>query len=66
MISPSVHCRVFYFTSFIHEKIVVHAYASVITQEGYSALMHAAWRGKTEVIALLLKAGAKTYLQNEV
>ena len=40
---------------------------SVITQwPGDSALMMAAREGMTEVVSLLLKAGANTDLQNEV
>ena len=39
---------------------------SVITQDGDSALIVAARGGKTEVVSLLLKAGANTDLQNEV
>ena len=39
---------------------------SVITQEGYSALMLAAMRGKTEVVVELVKAGAIVDMQNEV
>ena len=40
---------------------------SVITQfDGNSALMMAARQGRTEVVSLLLKAGANTDLQNNV
>ena len=39
---------------------------SVITQDGDSALMIAAREGRTEVVSLLLKAGANIQLQNEV
>ena len=40
---------------------------SVITQDGNSALMIAARkRGRTKVVSLLLKAGAKLNLQNKV
>ena len=39
---------------------------SVITQDGNSALMMAAGEGKTEIVSLLLKAGANTDLQNKV
>ena len=38
----------------------------VITQYGDSALMMAAREGRTEVVSLLLKAGANTDLQNKV
>ena len=37
---------------------------SVITQYGESALMMAVRRGTTEVVSLLLKAGANIHLQN--
>ena len=39
---------------------------SFITQNGYSALMMAAREGRTEVVSLLLEAGANTDLQNKV
>ena len=39
---------------------------SVITQDGYSALIDAAGNGRTEVVSLLLEAGANTDLQNKV
>ena len=39
---------------------------SVITQDGDSALMIAVREGRTEVVSLLLKAGANTDLQNKV
>ena len=39
---------------------------SVITQDGESALMLAASWGMTEVVLLLLEAGANTDLQNNV
>ena len=39
---------------------------SVITQNGNSALMVAALAGSTEVVSLLLEAGANTDLQNKV
>ena len=38
----------------------------VITQNGYTALMMAARWGETEIVSLLLKAGANTDLQNKV
>ena len=48
-------------------KSSVSHYTSVITQNGNSALMMAARRwGRTEVVSLLLKAGANTDLHNEV
>ena len=39
---------------------------SVVTQDGDSALMEAARKGRTKVVSLLLKAGANTDLQNKV
>ena len=39
---------------------------SVITQDGYSALIEAAWGGHTEVVVELVKAKANLDLQNEV
>ena len=48
------------------EVISVSLHVSVITQDGDSALMLAARQGKTEVVSLLLKAGANTDLQNKV
>ena len=49
------------------EVISVSLHMSVITQDGDSALMMAV-RGwvRTEVVSLLLKAGANTDLQNKV
>ena len=48
------------------EVISVSLHMSVITQDGYSALMMAASEGMTEVVSLLLKAGANIDLQNKV
>ena len=39
---------------------------SVITQNGDSVLMMAVREGETEVVSLLLEAGANTDLQNKV
>ena len=39
---------------------------SVITQNGWSALMEAASEGKTEVVIQLVKAGANVDMQNKV
>ena len=49
------------------EVISVSLHMSVITQNGDTALMMAVrgW-GRTEVVSLLLEAGANTDLQNEV
>ena len=48
------------------EVISVSLHMSVITQEGDSILIKAVREGKTEVVPLLLKAGANTDLQNKV
>ena len=48
------------------EVISVSLHMSVISQDGDSALMMAARESKTEVISLLLEAGANTDLQNKV
>ena len=44
----------------------VSLHMSVITQDGDSALIMAARWGRTEVVSLLLQAGANTDLQNKV
>ena len=36
------------------------------TQDGFSALMFAAWKGETEVCVELVKAGANVDMQNKV
>ena len=48
------------------EVISVSLHMSVITQDGESALMKAVRKGMTEVVSLLLKAGANIDLQNKV
>ena len=48
------------------EVTSVSLHMSVITQNGYSILMMAASEGSTEVVPLLLEAGANTDLQNKV
>ena len=48
------------------EVISVSLHMSVITQDGNSALMMAAWQGMTEIVSLLLEAGANLHLQNKV
>ena len=48
------------------EVISVSLHVSVITQDGESALTMAAWNDETEVVSLLLKAGANIHLQNKV
>ena len=48
------------------EVISVSLHMSVITQDGDSALVMAIREGRTEVVPLLLEAGANTDLQNKV
>ena len=48
------------------EVISVSLHMSVITQDGDSALMIAVREGRTEVVPLLLEAGANTDLQDKV
>ena len=50
-----------------YEKVwFFESVSCLLTQLGNSALMLAAWEGRTEVVSLLLEAGAKVGLQNEV
>ena len=44
--------------------VILHM--SVITQDGYTALMEAAKRGRTEAVVELVKCGADLNLQDEV
>ena len=44
----------------------ISLHMSVITQDGDSALMMVARKGRTEVVSLLLEAGANIHLQNKV
>ena len=46
--------------------ISVSLHVSIITQSGDSPLMKAARSGRTEVVSLLVKAGAALDLQNKV
>ena len=48
------------------EVISVSLHMSVITQDGDSALMIIVRKDRTEVVSLLLKAGANIDLQNKV
>ena len=44
--------------------VILHMF--VITQDGFSALMFAAWKGETEVCVELVRAGANVDMQNKV
>ena len=44
--------------------VILHM--SVITKDGWSALMYAAIDGRTEIVVELVKAGANLNLQNTV
>ena len=48
------------------QVISVSLHMSVITQSGDSPLMKAAMSGRTEVVSLLVKAGAALDLQDQV
>ena len=48
------------------EVISVSLHKYVITQDGDSALMMAVREGRTEVVPLLLEAGANIHIQNKV
>ena len=47
-------------------QCTLYLHMSVMTQNGYSALMVAAMEGKTEVVVELVKAGANVDMQNNV
>ena len=44
----------------------VSYYTCLSSQDGYSALMEAAWKGYTEIVVELVKAEANLNLQNKV
>ena len=44
--------------------VILHM--SVITQNGWSALMEAAMKGKTDIVVELVKAGANVDMQDKV
>ena len=48
------------------DVISVSLHMSIIIQRGDSPLMMAAWNGETEVVSLLVKAGAALDLQDQV
>ena len=47
-------------------SLYVILYMSVITQLGWSALMNATWKGKTEIVEELVKTGANLNMRNNV
>ena len=47
-------------------SVCVILHMSVITQNGWSALMWAAMKGKTEAVVQLVKAGANVDMQDKV
>ena len=51
---------------YVSISVCVILHMSVITQNGYSALMLAARKGKIEVVVELVKAGANVDMQSEV
>ena len=50
----------------VSRSVCVILHMSVITQDGWSALMYAARWDSTEVVVELVKAGANLNLQNKV
>ena len=50
----------------MYEKIFVSERHVIVTQDGDSALMMAAKNGHTDIVVVLVKAGAKLDLQNKV
>ena len=48
------------------QTLIIVLHMSVITQDGYSALIWAAMHGHVEVVVELVKAKASLDLQNEV
>ena len=50
----------------VTSHIVIRPFISVFTQDRDSALMVAIRNGRTEVVSLLIEAGANIHLQNEV
>ena len=66
VVTSNQRLTIIYTSRPFREPITVALHMSVITQDGDSALMIAAGNGWTEVVALLVKAGANTDLQNKV
>ena len=58
--------RVRLYLRHITSHIVIGPFISVFTQDGDSVLMMAIRNGRTEVVSLLIEAGANIHLQNEV
>ena len=59
-------CIHYIFSHSVLQFTSVSLHISVITQRGQSPLMEAASWGETEVVALLVKAGAALDLQDQV
>ena len=71
MMMMTVYIQHMYMYMYMYICISVHtthtSYTlSVITQEGYSALMLAASEGKTEAVVELVKAGANVDMQTKI
>ena len=50
----------------VKSSVSHYIHMSVITQNGDTALMEAAWWGSTKIVSLLLETGANIHLQNKV
>ena len=53
-------------TVYVINVYMYHTTTSVITQDGETALINAAWNGHTEVVVELVKAKANLDLQDKV
>ena len=61
-----LQCKLCIYKPFCEVNSVSLHMSAVITQSGDSVLMMAVRKGMTEVVSLLLKAGANIHLQNKV
>ena len=66
MVKLCMYQEVWFWNSICTKSSSSHSHISVTTQYGDSALTMAARKGRTEVVSLLLQAGANTDLQNMV